>query len=453
MDHTPISVLQSPGSSFRWVWEFKESSSFAFYQSVRNGHATDAPVHTQGEITVEQSNRPAREKGIWVETEIYTHDPTLAECVKRRWTADEMVIETPYRALCRKTPHSEEGCRVNMKVTIYISRNLPLKYFLIKSQSLKVKIPAGIPVGPRTEVEISAPFTPLSFTSLTKLPPLTIHAFSIDLTTTSGSVKGDFRLSKSLSIHTTSGSIDINLDLVPFENVIPFHLPATLDIKSSSGSIAIRTRTISTPAQIPDHAYRTAISSSSGSIAASLVHGTSTKLHSDSGRIQASLYPHGNTTIRSDLYTRTLSGRQEIKIHPSLTNATAPLRNFFADYNGISGSLDISYPAQWEGTVDGSAVSGSIGAEWPGLKVIKVGKGAGDHSLKAVKGIGESLLKFRAISGSVKLRGEDSAVITQPVAVDDAVSSDAETETLVGDDQQVLLTPKSEAGDEWMSVQ
>lgn len=94
------------------------------------------------------------------------------------------------------------------------------------------------------------------------------------------------------------------------------------------------------------------------------------------------------------------------------------------------------------------------------MKVIKVGNGAGNHTFKAVKGTGEGLLKFRAISGSVRLRGEDSAVVTRPVAVvtrpvavDDAVSSDTETETLAGDDQHVLLTPQSEAGDEWMSVQ
>ncbi|KAL8750783.1 MAG: hypothetical protein Q9184_006300 [Pyrenodesmia sp. 2 TL-2023] len=458
MDHTSPFLPGNPSSSsIRRIEEFKQPSSFAFYQTIRNGPATDVSVQTDGEITIKLSNRPGREKGIWVETQINTHDPTLAECVQTKLlrvdSAWDMVIETPYRALCRNTHHGEEDCRVTVNITIYVSRNLPLKYFLVKTQSLQVNIPAGIPVCPRTEVEISAPFTPLYFNSLTPIPPLIIHAFSTQLTTTSGSVKGDFRLSNSLSIHTTSGSIDINLDLVPSRNVTPTPSPAVLDIQSSSGSIAIRTRTISTPAQIPDRDYRTNIFSSSGSIAASLVHGTSATLHSNSGRIQASFHPHGNTTIRSDLYTRTLSGSQDIKIHPSLTDATAPLRNFFADYNGISGSLDISYPAQWEGMVAGSAVSGSIKAEWPGLKVIEVGNGAGNHTFKAIKGAGKGLLNFRAISGSLRLRGEDSAVAARPVAVDDAASSVTDTETLAGDDQHVLLTPQSEAGNEWMSVQ
>ncbi|KAI4170189.1 MAG: hypothetical protein LQ346_008892 [Caloplaca aetnensis] len=477
----PISPPTSSSESIKNTWEFKELSSFAFYQTIRPGHATDAPVHTQGEITILPSNRPAREKGIWVETEISAHDSKLAESFRPKWSSNDLVIENLSRALCRNPHQTQEDCRVTVKVTIYISHKLSLDYFLLKTQSLTVNIPDGIPVGRRTEVEISAPSTPLYISSVAPVPPLNIHALSTSLNTISGPVRGDFRLSDSLVIHTTSGSIDINLDLVPSKS--DSATPARLDVKSNSGSIAIHTRTISTPAQIPARDYSSTISSSSGSIAASLVHGTFTQLFSHSGRIQASLYPHGDATDRSDLYAKTQSGSQEIKVHPSLTSATAPLRKFFADYNGISGSLDISYPAQWEGTVDGSTVSGSIGAVWPGLRVIRAGNGAGNHTFKAVKGTGEGLLKFKAISGSVRLRGEESAALARPVEVDDtvssgmdmetetlrgeeppsvarpvevdndAVSSDAETETLVGDDQQALLTPQSEAGDEWMSVQ
>ncbi|KAL8897160.1 MAG: hypothetical protein Q9207_007353, partial [Kuettlingeria erythrocarpa] len=472
----------SSSETVKKTWEFKKLSSFAFYQTVRPGLAIDAPVHTQGEITIQPSKRPASEKGIWVETEISAHDPKLAESVQIKWSPDDMVIENLSRALCRNPHHAEEDCRISMKVTIYISNKLCLNYFLLKTQSLTVNIPDGIPVKRYTEVEISAPSTPLYISSTAPVPSLNIHALSTTLNTISGAVKGDFRLSDSLVIHTTSGSIDINLDLVPSKSSSA--TPAKLDIKSNSGSIAIHTRTISSPTQIPARDYRSNISSSSGSIAASLVHGTSTKLCSHSGRIQASLYPHGNATDRSDLYTETQSGSQEIKVHSSLSSATAPLRKFFADYNGISGSLNISYPAQWEGTVAGSTVSGSIGAVWPGLEIIKDVKGAGNHTFKAIKGTGVGLLKFKAVSGSVRLRGEESVAAARSVQVDkalsserdmetetlrgeevasaarpvevdhDAVSSDAETETLVGnDDQQALLTPQSEAGDEWMSVQ
>ncbi|KAI4120920.1 MAG: hypothetical protein LQ338_006671 [Usnochroma carphineum] len=434
--------------------QFQDPFIFEISQLIRDrsdsglvtGHA---PIRTEGQVHIKVSDRPASEKSIWVETEIHSHDPSLVRVVSNEIG---MTITTPSKVQLTNTQRSEEDSYVFIKITIYISRNLPLGGFRLETHSLPVNIPAGIPVSPRTAIHISAPSSPVYLSSPTSLSPFIVHALSTTLTTTSGSVHGDFHLSDSLSIHTTSGSIDINLALVRSQNNST--TPATLDIRSVSGSITVRTTNLVRPEPIPDRDYRSTISSSSGSITASLVHGTHTDLRSDNGRIQAGLYPHGNSTLRSDIYTRSLSGTTEIEVHPSLNNSSAPLRNFFADYNGISGSLRVAYPAQWEGKVEGSTVSGSIGIVWPGLKVVEDRRGYGSHRLRAVKGDGKGVLGFRAISGSVQLRGEEPLVSERPAEEGDGdAGTVAETETEVGSEGQTILTPQSEAGDEWMFVQ
>ena len=97
------------------------------------------------------------------------------------------------------------------------------------------------------------------------------------------------------------------------------------------------------------------------------------------------------------------------------------------------------------------------------------GDGWGQKKLKGVKGEGEGRLAFRDVSGSVELKGMDAVVFLQEESmvvgegsrpaeekkkkgdVDKEVEVESGTE--VGDLEQKVLTPGSEAGDEWLFVQ
>ncbi|KAI4201758.1 MAG: hypothetical protein LQ348_001602 [Seirophora lacunosa] len=454
-ENHPASIVRSTTETIK----FEQPAVFSFAQVVR--HQQDSlpgygSIPTSGHITVKAAHGSASQKGIWVETEVHSHDPSLV-----RITSSEagVTISIPSTGPLAQA-HSEQH-RISVNSTIYISPNLALTSFALSTSSLSIAIPSGIPLSSQTPVHISAPFSPLTFSSHGPLSGLTIDALSISLSTTS-SIHGAFTLRDALSLHTTSGSITITLALQPSSHKTT--APATLDVQSSSGSIAIHTTTLS---KIPPRDYRSSISTSSGSIDASLVHGTRTALRSHSGRVNANLYPHGNTTLRSDIAVDTQSGSQDVVVHASLTDATAPLRHFFAHLHAISGSVRAAYPAQWEGRVDGSTVSGGISVAWPGLRVMKDERGPGRHALEGVKGLGEGVLGFRAVSGSVGLQGAEEVAVRERErgrggSDGDGDESVAETETMRAPGReedhrhhhhQVVLTPSSEAGDEWLEVQ
>lgn len=95
------------------------------------------------------------------------------------------------------------------------------------------------------------------------------------------------------------------------------------------------------------------------------------------------------------------------------------------------------------------------------------GNGWGQKKLKGVKGKGEGRVAFRDVSGSVELKGMDAVVFLQEEGTavgeesrpaegekkGDMDKEDVESVTEVGDFEQKVLTPGSEAGDEWLFVQ
>ena len=103
-------------------------------------------------------------------------------------------------------------------------------------------------------------------------------------------------------------------------------------------------------------------------------------------------------------------------------------------------------------------MSGSIQVSWPSLKIMRDEREWGAHRLKGVKGTdGKGVLKFKTVSGSVQMVGEEALLREKNDdrlggCEDGQETVTEETGTEFGDDE-VVLTPQSEAGDEWMMVQ
>ena len=250
--------------------------------------------------------------------------------------------------------------------------------------------------------------------------PLISRETVIDLT--SGSVTGAYSLYDLLSIHTTSGHIDITLNLQNASISAP--KPALLDLSTASGSVRVKTPTLHTT-KIPDREYKTSIGSYSGSIDAETVHGTRTSLKTSSGRIVAELVPFGPNTSRSDIETRTYSGGTDITVRPSSANASQPLRKLYADYQHGSGGLRVRYPSTWEGLVQGKTAAGGVDIKWDGLRIVKDKKGYVGREIEAVKGEGEGVLRFHGYSGHVLLRGDSDAWVSK-IAVREGEAEDIE---------------------------
>ena len=223
------------------------------------------------------------------------------------------------------------------------------------------------------------------------------------VSTISETVTGVYDLYDSLHITTVSGSIDIVVNPHPAAQQHP-NKPAELYVKSVSGTIRVQVSGI--PGSVPNRTYTTHLKTTSGSVHATLLHGVSTKISTTSGSNHIDLYPFTGpganaTTSRSDISISSQSGSSHIRLYPSLNHPSESIRNLYGSYSHQSGSLDLTYPLNWEGTITGSTSSGGITCSWPGLDIMRSG-----NAFSAIKGGGTGVLTFDGTSGPTKLLGE-----------------------------------------------
>ena len=204
-----------------------------------------------------------------------------------------------------------------------------------------------------------------------------------------------------LDISTVSGSIDI--DVEPKDAAEDKVQPAILRLSSKSGSIRALTSIVSVPARD----YQVTVKTLNGGIDATLLHGSYTSLRSLNGRIEANLYPYGHNNTRTYISTHCQSGSTDVTIHSSVSHPNDPIQKLRSEHHGLSGNINLWYPAQWQGTISGSTLSGSVDVDWDGTKVIRnEKKGWVKRIVEAVRGEGESKLTFSSKSGSLNLGGD-----------------------------------------------
>lgn len=196
-----------------------------------------------------------------------------------------------------------------------------------------------------------------------KIPPKTTADREITVHTNSASVTGTYALYDLLSITSISGSIDITVDPQPIS--VDHPKPAVLRVSTNSGSIRVRTLT----SAVPDRIYESTIASRSGQLEVNIIHGKQSTVRTENGQIKADIYPYGFNDTRSSVDARTNSGSIGITLHSSLSHPAIPLKKLHSLYRTSSGSIDVFYPAQWQGIVEGSTGSGSVSLEWDGLRV------------------------------------------------------------------------------------
>ncbi|MCJ1248598.1 hypothetical protein MMC30_005816 [Trapelia coarctata] len=237
-----------------------------------------------------------------------------------------------------------------------------------------------------------------------------IDSRKIVISTSSGSIRGTYPLYDLLEAKSRSGSITI--DITPKEASSSDPQPATLYLSTMSGTIQSNTPFLATndrdslASLVPARDYRTTISSMSGALRITTIHGSQTVLKSTTGSIVAELSPYGDPDDKSQLTTSAETGSTTVTVLPSLSHPGEALRNFYAAYKVNTGSLVINYPREWEGTVQGTTVTGSINVNWPGLEIESWGgRKTGWSNFKGVKGHGEGRLEFHGVTGSVSLNG------------------------------------------------
>ena len=362
-------------------------------------------IYTSGEIHIKPSTEHL-EVDMRVDIDIHYSDIGMMREMKFQPSPQSLAIYTPSHMVEISSSHP---C-IYIVATLYVNPAAHLEYLKIDAQSMKVIFHEGISLDANI-LQVAVDAGSVSFPSgdATKMH---INPRRIEIYTGSGSVSGTYPLYDLLKITTHSGSISVDVD--PQEASRSKPKPAVLELHSMSGRVSVNTPMLAATnksamaSTIPSRDYQTQISSGSGGLHATLIHGSRTTMTSSAGSVTAALSPQGPPEEESYLYTKTQSGSTDIAVLPSISHPGKPMRQFYGDYRYLSGSLKIRYPEEWEGKVDGQTVTGSISVEWPGLRIVRrsVPTGRIPRSvIKGVKGHGDGTLRFEGVSGSVSLRG------------------------------------------------
>ena len=375
--------------------DFTDPTKFSLTQltqEVPGHHSIATYVHTTGQIEVRNAEQ-ATGSYVHVDLKLTASDPSLtsSEALALEKTDSSLTIKTPRRLPGNTvTDQARKAPCLYVSAIVTISPGAKLQNLGISSNTLAVIFHPGLDYAQSRVVDTKTDFGSTSTYSRETI---------IDVN--SASVTGAYPLYDLLSIHTNSGSI--NADIVPKNASIENVKPAVLRLSSNSGSV----RSVISTVNVPDRDYQTTISTSSGSVQVGVLHGLRTSLRSINGRINADLYPYGHNDSRTNIETHCTSGGIDITVHPSLSHPKAPLKKLYGSYYSTSGSLTLFYPAQWQGTVKGTTLSGGINLDWQGLNLVKDGKhGYVKRYIEAVRGEGEGVLEFHETSGSVHLSGE-----------------------------------------------
>lgn len=297
-----------------------------------------------------------------------------------------------------------------ISITLYLCPGKSLERFIIATTSLPIIVHPGINFSITNQWKLFTISHPITFPPPPSSPgsePSTKYSQrEIVIYSASGSITGTYPLFDLLSITTVAGSIDVNIYPRPALPSTP-QTPASLVLASTSGSISANVLNIHTQPgnKIPDRIYTSRLSSISGSISAKLLHTASTTLLSTSGRIYADIYPtsySSSSSFSSSITTSCQAGSTDITVHPDLFSPQSPIKKLSGKHANTSGSLKVRYPNTWEGQIQARTLSGRVGINWDGVRIIR---DWGGKEVLAERGAGEGQLVLESISGGVELGG------------------------------------------------
>jgi len=221
-----------------------------------------------------------------------------------------------------------------------------------------------------------------------------LNSRRIELETTSNTISGSFPLADLLSLKTVSGAV--NVEIEPKEAGID-EQAGTLLIHTTSGTIKANTAVSS----IPNRNFNTQIHTVSGSVSGNYLLGVTSNVNSASGTINVDFYTAGDAAKRSCI-VNSAGGSIGAIVHDDFYALSTVRSNFQAQ----SGSVDVQFPASWEGKIQGESKSGSIAITGEGVKIIKDIRPIPGYGriVTAEKGDGFSNLSAETQSGAISVR-------------------------------------------------
>jgi hypothetical protein len=81
-----------------------------------------------------------------------------------------------------------------------------------------------------------------------------------------------------------------------------------------------------------------------------------------------------------------------------------PMTGLVSTHKSTSGGLDVTYPEEWTGFVDGTSMSGALHLQGKELQLLKEDDEPGKNHVEAKKGEGKSILGFDTVSGGCEIK-------------------------------------------------
>ncbi|KAF2455812.1 hypothetical protein BDY21DRAFT_61403 [Lineolata rhizophorae] len=335
---------------------------------------------------------PDQDCNVRVNFSAASSEPHKVEKLHYDYSDDELRIETPgFRG--GRSDSNERPC-LGMSVIVSVKEGTELENFQVFSAHLDLSIDEGAAPAVRNETSIRLEGGSLNSTIMES------RQTRIDLT--NGSVHGTYKLLDLLSVKTRSGSI--NIDVEPGEAAEHGTKDAEFIAHSYSGSIRVN---FPKSGRIPQRNYITTVSAEVGSIHGSYIHGSSTSLDSRSGSINVDVLPYAASEEFTSLRSKSMSGSTNLDLLPfyaeSEALALAAMDKLRSKHESQSGSMNIGYPDEWVGSLQGTSRTGSIHIQGD-VEITKDERGFLGRLIEGSKGDGDSRLSFSTRSGSVKIQ-------------------------------------------------
>lgn len=383
-------------------FDFKDPGSFSFTEMMKP--ASYMPGGISGNIWIlpapADQDVPIR---VWVS--YATTEPIHITNMDYDFTHESLQLRFP-KMEKSYTGYAGKSC-MDVGVGIYVRSDVELGDWQTSTANLNVEVEEGL-FGSKTNLAASGLWLANTTTinavaGHVKMAYWSSRKTVVDVV--SGSVSGTYALRDLLSIRTRSGSIKVKVEPKSVSATKP--APAEFTAVSSSGSVQID---FPLDGEIPDRDYRTRVESSSSSVSGTYIHGSTTIFQTNSGSIHADVLPYyAKPDEASTLRTETSSGTTNLCLLPPFKQAGSAISRLHSHHLSTSGSINLAYPQEWEGTIEGETTSGSINLKGKDVHTYYDGaKSAYGKRLVARKGHGNSKLGFRSYSGSVTLKVGDT---------------------------------------------
>ncbi|KAF2275470.1 uncharacterized protein EI97DRAFT_451029 [Westerdykella ornata] len=278
---------------------------------------------------------------------------------------------------------------LGLSVVLYVAPGSRLENFHVHATHLGMQVHHGVGLSVTNTTSISLTTGTLDASSLISR--------ETKLETISGSISGKYALFDLIWISTISGSVNINVE--PMEGGTE-GAPAVFQAQSLSGSI----RADFKRERIPARDYQLSLSTKVGSIDGTFVHGSRTLFQSVAGSITADILPFSPGDDETTIETDSRSGETKVKIQSPHGDQPRGLNRLVSNHKTISGAIDLTYPQEWEGHLDGSALSGALHLQGKDLELLNELAEPGKNHVEAKKGKGTSELTFTTISGACQVK-------------------------------------------------